>query len=158
MMLDSNTCMNGATAKAFLEHDFNQCFAQLRHHDSQLRVRSDMISGLEGEPYVDYIANPLWHEPFGTRIFTATKVWGYALLLTLFPFELACTYGAGVFDLVTVPLETGFLISLVCLLAILIGGVRALFRQPLLFLAATTFLGFSFVTSNVPIRMVWLST
>lgn len=115
-----------------------------------LYLRARMIASLSFEPFIDYIANPLWHETPGTRLMTACKVWGHGLLLTLFPFRLACDYGPGVFELVCAPTDAGLWISLAVLLATLVGGVRALSGHGLLFLAATTFLGFSFLTSNVP--------
>jgi len=100
-----------------------------------------------------YSSNPLYLTDSLTRIFTGTKVWGYALGLCLAPFSLCCLYSQNVFELVDTPLNLGFLAGLCSLLAFLALGLVYARRSPLLFLGMATFLGFSVVTSNVPMAI-----
>jgi len=103
---------------------------------------------------VDAVVNPIYAVPDKTRVMTAAMVWGYGLLLTLFPFHLSADYGASVFPVVhslTEPAALMSVISVTALAAILLGGLVMHRRNPLLFLASITFLGFSFVTSNVAV-------
>ena len=99
----------------------------------------------------DFSSNPLAHLEYGVRIMTAVKVWGYGLLICLAPYQLSCLYSPFVFEHVQSPLDVGFLAALVALGGFLFVGSWNARRQPLLFVAMTCFLGFSFVTSNVPI-------
>lgn len=118
-----------------------------------LSLRSHVILWRHSEDLVGaaYSSNPLYLSGWGTRILTATKVWGYALGLCMAPFSLCCLYSQNVFDLVHTPLDLGFLGALSALLLFLVLGLVHARRSPLLFLGMATFLGFSFVTSNVPL-------
>ncbi|MHC4850832.1 MAG: tetratricopeptide repeat protein [Planctomycetota bacterium] len=120
-----------------------------------LILRYDTIYREYGDEVVGaaYSSNPLFITGFLTRIFTATTVWGYALGLCFAPFSLCCLYSQNVFELVHSPLDVGFCAALSALLAFLVLGLVYARRSPLLFLGMATFLGFSFVTSNVPIRV-----
>ena len=100
------------------------------------------------EIFIDYMANPLWYESGVTRILTAFKTWGYGLLLTVLPLQQSIDYGAHEFTIVP-SLDLASSLAVILLLGVLVGGFFALKRHPLLFLAATAFLGFSVLTSNV---------
>lgn len=102
---------------------------------------------------VAFSMNELAFESPETRILTAVKIWGYGLYKCLAPFSLACIYSAVVFPLVKTPLDIGFLASASALLVFLVLGLRYARRAPLLFLAMAVFLGFSFITSNVPVAI-----
>jgi len=97
-----------------------------------------------------FSTNELAFVPDETRILTAVKIWGYGLYKCFAPFSLACIYSAVVFQMVETPLDWGFLASASALLLFLALGLRYARRAPLLFLAMALFLGFSFITSNVP--------
>lgn len=84
------------------------------------------------------------------QFFTAVKIWGYGLLKTLFPFSLRSEYSAPFFQAVDSAFDPAFLASALILIGITVGGCLVLRRQPLLFLAMASFMGFSFITSNVP--------
>jgi len=115
-----------------------------------LWLRFRVVGGVEVDPVV-YMVNPLPHQPAATRLFTAVFIWWTrGLGLTLFPFDLASDYGVAVFPLIHSALDPRFLVSAVLLLGVLTGSLAAARLRPLVFLAATTFLGFSFITSNVP--------
>jgi tetratricopeptide (TPR) repeat protein len=101
----------------------------------------------------DFSSNPLAHTSAAVRIMTGIKVWGYGLWLCVAPFKLSCIYSPHVFEIVESPMNLGFLSGLFVLLAFLGAGLWFARRQPLLFLAMTCFLGFSFVTSNVPMSI-----
>ena len=101
----------------------------------------------------EYSSNPLAWTGAGERIMTGIKVWGYGFWLCLAPFKLSSIYSPKVFDHVVSPLDLGFLVSLCVLGLLLYGGLRYGRRQPLLFLAMTLFLGFSSITSNVPLAV-----
>ena len=94
-------------------------------------------------------ANELAHLPDLTRILTSIEIWGYGLYECVAPFWLACLYGPMVVPTVESALEPGFLLAVVVLLGILIGGLGCARRAPLAFLGMAWFLGFSLVTSNV---------
>lgn len=97
-----------------------------------------------------YDQNPLAFVDTGTRLMTAIKLLGYGLYLCIAPFELYCIYGPGVFEMVDSPGDSGFLAAFAVLLAWLVAGIWLARRSPLLFLSVAAFLGFSFITSNVP--------
>jgi hypothetical protein len=120
-----------------------------------LWLRMQMLASLPGsvDPAVDYVSNPLVDATVTSRWLTGIMVWGYALLLTALPFELAMDYGPG-----QLPLIRGFgdpaawwsALAGAALLGVLAGGLRCHRRQPLLFLATACFFGFSFIVSNLP--------
>lgn len=115
-----------------------------------LGLRWSVVRDMTVDPPV-YLVNPLAHEPAATRILTAVFLWGWkGLGLTLAPFHLACDHGVAVSPVITRVLDLRFLAPAAVLLLIGIGGVAAARRHPLVFLASASFLGFSFLTSNVP--------
>ena len=99
------------------------------------------------------LENPLMDLGLSARVMTATMIWGWALLLTLFPFSLSSEYGMGVFPIVAGPHSIAFpwffLAAAVfaCLLAAALLWRR---RFPLLFVVVACWMGFSFVVSNIP--------
>jgi tetratricopeptide (TPR) repeat protein len=99
-------------------------------------------------------ANPLFHAPLvPERLGSALMILAYGLYKVLCPFHLVCDYGAVVFDLVHVLWDYRFLAAFVVLLAVLVAGLVWAERQPLLFLAMAVFFGFSFLTSNIPMKV-----
>src|SRR5690606_36871442 len=105
---------------------------------------------------VAYDANPLYHQPAVTRILSATPILLHGLWKTLWPSGLSAMYGDGVFPTITALLDPRFLLASL-LLTLLVGACRIRQHQPLLFLAAAAFFGFTFVTSNLafPIESVF---
>jgi tetratricopeptide (TPR) repeat protein len=97
-----------------------------------------------------YLGNPLLHGPAAERFMTAPMLWGYGLYKVLLPFSLACDYSTATFELVRSPWDPRLLGALVVLVGILWAGLRCARRHPLVFLAMASFLGFSFIVSNVP--------
>ncbi|MFQ5506361.1 MAG: tetratricopeptide repeat protein, partial [Planctomycetota bacterium] len=114
-----------------------------------LLLRQWALAPLPDPPPATFAANPLHASPAPTRVLTAVTVWGFALGRTLFPIRLASDYGPQVFSLVETPWDLGFLLSAACLGGVLVLGLSAWRRHPLLFLATTSFFGFSFIVSNV---------
>ncbi|MHC4850831.1 MAG: tetratricopeptide repeat protein [Planctomycetota bacterium] len=114
-------------------------------------ARWAVVGGNELKPA--FSMNELAFVSTETRILTAIKIWGYGLYKCLAPFSLACIYSAMVFRSVQTPLDPGFMAAAAALLVFLFLGLRYARRAPLLFLAMAVFLGFSFVTSNVPIAI-----
>ncbi len=109
-----------------------------------------LMEHLKGEFIVGYRQNPLFHlrEQQGKVLATAVMMLGYGLFKVLFPFQLACDYGAHVFPIVGLG-DYRFLVAALVLGGILVGGVLVARRAPALFLAAGVFLGFAFITSNI---------
>jgi hypothetical protein len=117
-----------------------------------LALRAQVLAALPQSLVVASVdANPLAHVPMHERLLSAVMIYGVALAKTLLPIHLASDYGRAVFRLVTTPLDPRFLLAGALLLAIGIAGLASLRKRPLLFLAAAAFLGFSFLTSNVPL-------
>jgi hypothetical protein len=117
-----------------------------------LALRAHVLAALPQPLVVASVdANPLAHVPVHERLLSAVMIWGVGLGKTLLPIHLASDYGRAVFRLVTSPFDPRFLLSGGLLLASGVGGLASLRRQPLLFLAAAAFLGFSFLTSNLPL-------
>jgi len=114
-------------------------------------LRYVALSELVAANQVAWAANPLAHEPAGVRILTATKVWAYALYKLCVPYPLASDYGARVFDQVESAFDPLFVLSLAALGLVLWLGIKSYRVRPLVFLAVTSFFGFSFLTSNVAI-------
>jgi len=102
-----------------------------------------------------YLSNPLLHElpdvklP-AVRFMTAPMLWGLGLYKVMAPFSLACNYSPNTFTLVHDLTDLRLISAVVVLVGILVGGLWFARRQPLLFLAMASFLGFSFIISNVP--------
>lgn len=116
-----------------------------------LMLRAEMIAGLpEGAPAVKAIANPLVAVDPGTRLLSGTRLLGYGLLQTLLPHRLVCFYGPRVFDPVTSVTDPWLLVAVAALACVLVAGLWRPKERPLLFLAAASFFGFAFVTSNLP--------
>jgi len=114
-----------------------------------LRLQLNLLHDIEIRP----VQNPVYFADDVTRVFTGIMLVGYGLYKTILPLHLACDYGASVFQLVDSILDYRFWIAAVVLLAVLIGGLRSFHRHPLLFLGMACFLGFSFVTSNILVRV-----
>jgi tetratricopeptide (TPR) repeat protein len=84
------------------------------------------------------------------RLPTAVMVWGYGLWKVFVPYPLSCDYGRNVFEVVGY-LDWRFGLAAVALIALLVVGLLCMRRLPLLFLGVAAFLGFGFITSNIPI-------
>lgn len=113
-----------------------------------LLLRQQMMAALPADPLPpQFVINPIFSAPLGTRLMTATTALGHGLWLCLAPFRLAADYGAAVFpvrerlDLV-VAASGGAILTLAVLLTVQHR------RAPLCFLAGCVFLGFALVTSN----------
>ena len=113
-------------------------------------LRASMLEGLPDTGTIAWLSNPLAHEAAGPRFRTATVVLAWSLLRTLIPFQLVHDHGPLTFAIQSSPFGVGYLASGTVLLVLLIGGLWSARRHPLLLLAATSFLGFAFVTSNLP--------
>ena len=96
-----------------------------------------------------WVSNPLVHEGDPIRLMTAPMLWVHGLYRVVAPFDLACDYGPHVFPLVRSPGDPRLWLSALLLVAVVVGGVLAVFRQPLLFLAMASFFGFSIIVSNL---------
>jgi hypothetical protein len=116
-----------------------------------LVLRANTFASLPAPGLPDPMVNPLAHLPLGERLLSAVMVYGYGLHLTLLPFELACDYGLAVFPMLASPWDPRFLGALAALALLLGAGMHALPRRPLLFLAMASFLGLSFLISNIPL-------
>jgi Tfp pilus assembly protein PilF len=95
--------------------------------------------------------NPIFAAPWLVRVLTGVMVLGYGLYAVFVPLQLACDYGIGVFTPVASIFDLRFLAAVLVLAAILVFGLRRFRRHPLLFLAMASFLGFTFLTSNIPL-------
>jgi len=95
-------------------------------------------------------SNPLFDMGLFDRFPTAVMVWGYGLRMLFWPFPLSSDYSAEVFELVGW-IDVRFLVSALLLAMVLVGGLVSLRRRPLLFLGMACFMGFGFVTSNIPV-------
>lgn len=107
------------------------------------------------DPTLDYLRNPLYYESGFRRYATAFIVQGHALFQTLFPVTLAADYSHSVFPIVTSPADPWAWLAGLCalvLLAMLVLGLRAHRRLPVLFVAVCGYLGFTFLLSNLLIR------
>jgi len=89
----------------------------------------------------------------GWRVGNAFVQWAYALLSSVLPVHLSADHGPSVFTPQTSLSSPSVLLSLVVLGGTLAGGLALWRRAPWLFLAAATFFGHSFLTSNVPLRI-----
>lgn len=119
-----------------------------------LALRAAALADLPPDlPIASPESNPLAHVDTAPRILSAVAVQGLALAKTLAPFRLASDYGAAVLPVVASPLEPRFLVSLAALGALLAAGLAGLRREPLAFAAVAAFLGFGFLTSNVPMAI-----
>jgi tetratricopeptide (TPR) repeat protein len=98
---------------------------------------------------IDYVVNPLSHYDLMTRLATAIKILGFGLCKCFAPFSLSASYGAEVFSPASF-LDLGVLTSIAALGSWLFVGLRFARRVPALFIATAIFLGFSFITSNLP--------
>jgi hypothetical protein len=119
-----------------------------------LYLRGRMIAQLPPGPdlTINWTANPLFFSSTSSRILTAILMEGWGLLQTLAPFWLSADYGPHVAPLapsLTSPTGIAALLVGVLLLITLGAGFVQWKRRPTLFLAAGTFFGFSFLTSNL---------
>lgn len=97
------------------------------------------------------LQNPLYFAGLPTRILTGVMLLGYGLYKVLLPLHLACDYGSAVFELVESIFDYRFWIAALVLGSVLVGGLRSFRQHPLLFLGMACFLGFGFMTSNIPV-------
>ncbi|MHC4078686.1 MAG: tetratricopeptide repeat protein, partial [Planctomycetota bacterium] len=97
--------------------------------------------------------NPIFAAPWLVRVLTGVMVLGYGLYKIFVPLQLACDYGIGVFTPVASIFDLRFLAAALVLAAVLFFGLRMFRRHPLLFLAMASFLGFTFLTSNIPLAV-----
>jgi len=118
-----------------------------------LAARHAALGSLPEQKTALYLVNPLVYVPAGVRICTATSIWGYGLLKTVLPLHLVSDYGPAVFSMIASPADHRFWVSLLVLLLVLGIGLLRARRDPLLLLAAAALLGFSFLTSNVPLAI-----
>jgi hypothetical protein len=118
---------------------------------SFLALRSHTLAHL-GADGAAWVAR-LEQSTAGWRLGNALVQWAYALLSCVLPTHLSADHGPAVFTPTTTLLAPAVLGSLVLLAAAAAAGLFAWRRQPLLFLAAATFFGHSFLTSNVPMRI-----
>jgi tetratricopeptide (TPR) repeat protein len=103
-----------------------------------------------GTFWVEYDANPLYYLSMAQRVINATPILAYAAALVVWPCNLSSNYGDGPFVLFESVFHWRFLLSSLGLIALLVAGLRARARHPMLFLAVVAFFGFSFITSNIP--------
>ncbi|HEY5657056.1 MAG TPA: hypothetical protein VIY27_04635, partial [Myxococcota bacterium] len=119
-----------------------------------LALRAQVLAGLPQPLAVASVdANPLAHVPAFERLLSAVMIYGVAMVKTVLPLHLASDYGRAVFRLAESPGDPRFLLSGALLIALGAGGLASLRRRTLLFLAAASFLGFSFLTSNIPLAI-----
>ena len=121
-----------------------------------LAMRFHALAQLPGavDPSIGYLENPLLGAELETRLLTGVLLWGYGLLVTLLPFDLAADYGPNQLPLVTStgdPWFAGTVLAGVAILAVLAAGLYWWRRRPLVFLAAASFLGFSLIVTNLPL-------
>ncbi|MEM7199080.1 MAG: tetratricopeptide repeat protein [Planctomycetota bacterium] len=124
-------------------------------------LRQRMLGGLPGtvDASIGYLENPLLDVPSFVRVCTGTLLWGYGLLLTLLPFSLSADYGPC--QLPVVDGANGWELVAggagLAIVAVGAGGLVALRRAPVVFLAAAAFLGFSFIVTNLarPVFMMF---
>ena len=114
-------------------------------------LRQNMIAGLPVEvPPIGFLVNQIADLSFSERLPTALLVWGYAFLLTLFPFDLAADYSSYAFETVKSLFDVRTLSVALLFCALGFFAIRDRVRRPAWFVAAASFFGFCFLTSNVP--------
>ena len=118
-----------------------------------LGLRGWVISDVPGAGTFSWDQNPLAHVDTLTRVLTGVKLLGYGLWKCLYPAQLYSLYGPGVFDFAESPADPGFLLALAVLAGWLVAALWLAKRLPLLFLSMAAFLGFSFLTSNIPLTI-----
>ncbi len=116
-----------------------------------LALRWQALAGVGQSHHVLYLVNPLAHANALTRIGTGILLLAYGLLKTLLPIGLVSDYGVGVFTLAESVSDPRVLASLALLLTIVtLAVVRLVRHDPIPLLAVSAFLGFAFLTSNIP--------
>ena len=114
-------------------------------------LRQAMLSEYGREFAVTYNANPLYHGDASQRVLTGIMLLGYGLWKVFAPVSLSCDYGVYVFRLVESWTDPRFLGALAVLLVVAAWGLAVFRRHPLLFTSMAVFLGFAFLTSNIPV-------
>jgi hypothetical protein len=101
-----------------------------------------------------YLVNPLAHVTALARVVSGVANWGLGLYKTLvpssWPWPLASDWGVACLPIVESPLDVRFLVAATALVALAAGSIILWRRQPLIGLAAASFLLPSAITSNVP--------
>jgi tetratricopeptide (TPR) repeat protein len=118
-----------------------------------LLLRARALADMPEHDFVNWLSNPLYFTGAATRICTAIAIWGYGLWLSLCPFHLVSDYGPVTFEPIATPLSWKVALAALALLAWLAIGLRRARRAPLLFLSMSCFLGFSFLTTNIPLAV-----
>ncbi|MEM7198966.1 MAG: hypothetical protein AAF628_01785 [Planctomycetota bacterium] len=118
-----------------------------------LLLRQQMLAALPPDvvPGADPLSNPVFAAEPSVRVLSGLTGWGLGLLLTLAPVHLSMDWGLAVLPLpatATDPAIAFGIAGAVALGAIVIGALWAAVQCPLLFAAASAFLGFSALTSN----------
>jgi tetratricopeptide (TPR) repeat protein len=94
--------------------------------------------------------NPLFDLSLLERLPTAVMVWGYGLWKVFVPYPLSSDYGRAVFDVIGYG-DWRFWSAAAALASLLALGLVCRRRAPLVFLGVAAFLGFGFITSNIPV-------
>lgn len=115
-------------------------------------LRIHAFAHLPEAQVVAYVSNPLAHVPATTRILAGIAIQGYAVWSTLWPWPLACDYGATVFPFAAQDPQWG--LSAIAYFTLGFGvvatcGFAIVRRKPWLFLVTATFAGPAAITSNV---------
>ncbi len=123
-----------------------------------LHLRARMLTATPAITHQDILGlvNPLANADTVSRILTAFFVWGFALVQQIAPFDLSADYGTSVFPIIGGfgdPLALVSYLALGIFVTMLVMSLRYARQQPLLFSAVACFLGFSFLTSNVPLSI-----
>jgi Flp pilus assembly protein TadD len=116
-------------------------------------LRARALEPAGGVLDVSFLFNPLYYEHDGPRLLSAVRIWGYGLWLVGAPFRLVCDYGHATFEVVRSPLDPGLLLAAAALVGGLLVSIAAARRAPPLMLAGAFFFGFSFITTNIPLRI-----
>lgn len=123
-----------------------------------LRLRAGMLARLPAgaDDTVGLLDNPLLLLPPLERIASGCLAWGHGLILTLWPHDLCCDYGADQLPVVR-ELSSATGLAGLAVSALFVLGLGAALanarRHPLPALAVAAFAGFSFLVTNVPMAV-----
>jgi len=116
-----------------------------------LVLRAAMLARIGADP--DAWAARLEHSTAGFRLGNGLVQWAHGLGASVLPVHLSADHGPAVFTPTTSLLQPAVLGAALLLVALATAGLASWRHQPWLFLAAATFFGHSFLTSNVPFRI-----